>query len=115
MQSSAKSGPLRWWEVGFVAVGYEERELALEAQFDGARRAVAVFGDDELGEVGLGALRIVVAVAIEEGDDVGFLFERSANRARSASIGRFSLRELDAAIELGAARRSERRGLWRSP
>ena len=75
----------------FVAVRVEERILALEAQFYRAGRAVAVLGEDELGEVRLGSLGVVVAVAVEKRDDVGFLFEAPLSR-RSASIGRFSLR-----------------------
>lgn len=45
---------LRRRVVRVVAVGLEERVLRAEAQLHGADLAVAVFGEDELGRVGLG-------------------------------------------------------------
>ena len=56
----------------------ESGGLAHEGEFDGAGRAVALFGDDDFGDVGgleIGFAHAVIVFAVEEHDDVGVLFD----------------------------------------
>ena len=50
-------------------------ELFMEEQVDGAYRAVAVLGDDKLGDVFIFGFRVVVIFAVQEHYNIGVLFE----------------------------------------
>ena len=50
-------------------------ELFVEEQIDGAYRAVAVLGDDKLGDVFVFSFGVVVIFAVQEHYDIGVLFE----------------------------------------
>src|SRR5258707_951481 len=77
----------RWGFTRRIVV--EAGEFFLEMQLHGARRAVALFADDDLGHafdalVRLGIDRAVVdPLPVDEADDVGILFDG----ARPAKIG----------------------------
>ncbi len=59
-------------QVGELRVALQEREL------DRVGRAVAVLGEDHLGQALLvGLLRVVVLVAVDEHDQVGVLLDRA--------------------------------------
>ena len=53
----------------------EQRELVLEVQFDRPDRAIAVLGQDDLGDVLVLRFLVVVIFAIQEGNDVRILFQ----------------------------------------
>src|SRR3989442_879402 len=54
-------------------------KLFQEDQFDAARRAVALFADDDLGDVLLFGFGFVVLFAVDEHYDIGVLFETVVN------------------------------------
>src|SRR5262245_27687121 len=52
--------------------------LAEEGEVDGAGLSVSVLGDDQLGDaLRLFVLRVVDLVAVDEGDEIGVLFDRT--------------------------------------
>src|SRR5581483_7170726 len=53
----------------------EACQMFEEGETDLAGRSVAVFGDDDLGGAFVGAVGVVGVVAVDEGDDVGVLFQ----------------------------------------
>ena len=58
--------------------GHEAEKLGVEVEFDSADRAVAVFSDDELGDVGVFVAffaLIIVVGAVEEHNKVGVLLD----------------------------------------
>ena len=63
---------------------HEAQPLRVEVELDLAHWAIAVLGDDEIGDIlELGIVWLVVARPVDEGDDIGVLL----NRARLAQIG----------------------------
>ena len=77
----------RGGQVGELGVALEEAEL------DRVGGAVAVLGEDDLGEpLRVGLLAVVVLVAVDEGDEVGVLLDRAGLSRRSERIGRLSWR-----------------------
>ena len=50
-------------------------ELFVEEQVDGAYRAVAVLGDDKLGDVFVFSFGVVVIFAVQEHYDIGVLLQ----------------------------------------
>ena len=50
-------------------------ELFVEEQVDSAYRAVAVLGDDKLGDIFVFGFRVVVIFAVQEHYNIGVLFE----------------------------------------
>src|SRR3954447_18559563 len=78
-------------------VVHEARELLLEGQLDRAQGAVAVLGDNDVGEALALGLVVVVVVAVDEHHEVVVLLDR----ARLAQIGQHGLLVgalLDAAV-----------------
>ena len=64
-------------------------ELGTPLQIDLAGLAVAVFCDDALGQIGVFGVPVVVALPVEEEDDIGVLLDSR----RSDSMGRLSVRD----------------------
>ena len=78
----------------------EQRELVLEVQFDRPDRAIAVLGQDDLGDVLVLRFLVVVIFAIQEGNDVRILFQ-GPRFAEVTEHGSFILPAFDASAELG--------------
>jgi biotin operon repressor len=74
-------------------------ERLQEGQLAGARRAVALLADDDLGDAGLLGVLVVVVVAVDEHDDVGVLLD-GAGFAQVAHHGALVGALLDAARQL---------------
>ena len=57
---------------------HEAQPLRVEVELDLAHWAVAVFGNDEVGDIlELRIVRLVVAWPVNKGDDVGVLLDRA--------------------------------------
>ena len=61
---------------------FKARQRFQEGEFDRARGAIPLFGDDDFGYAWLFAVFVVVIVAVDKHDDVGILL----NRARFAQV-----------------------------
>ena len=68
----------------------EGEELRPPLQLDRAGLAVAVFGDDALGNILVLRVGVIIFVTVEEQDGVGVLLDGAGLR-RSESIGRLSV------------------------
>src|SRR5580698_2751375 len=89
--------------VGVLTLGevFESRVLRVELHLHRVGRAVSLLGDDELRYGALGALLVVVVVAVDEADVVGVLLD-GARLAQVRELRPLALlaARLDRAIEL---------------
>src|ERR1051325_1343337 len=90
-------------EVRLWLVVEELRDVVAEHELEVADRAVALLGDDDLGDSLLFRVLVVNLVAIDEGHEIGILLDRT----RLAKVG--ELRPVIARALLGAARQLRER------